>query len=813
MSRPKGSKNNCNEEVIEENNDSSNNNIKVKGDNKAEKLNAVKMAMSQIEKDYGKGSVMMLGKSPTVKTEFISTGATSLDIALGVGGLPKGRIIEILGPEAGGKCLVKDTYILTPNGYQTIEEIFEDNNFKPFCVNKTKKVKIPLINRYGKEENTITLVQNGKRKIKKIKTKSGNEIKSTYLHPHLVISNNGNLVWRKTEELKDTDYIATFRNECFFGNNEIDKSESYLLGVLIADGCFQDNRLLVTNDDPYIKDLIENKFAFMFGFNEYKKYAKQDNNTGSFDYHFNSKEICKNFYNKYKLSTGIAKDKIIPNVIFRSNKETIKSFIKGYVDCECSVDNEGIEICSASHKLLMGLKLLLLQFGIICFINKKIVKSYEQNDYWRLMITGLSFKKYIDEIGFDSNVRKEQLKKVLKNNKKVHTNVDSIPNVNNILNDLYNSFETDRKINKIFGDYMGGGQDCNLTYDRLNKIIEVSPKDNDIVKHLKDLKELNYFYDKIDSIEDCGEEPVYDFEMENTHSFIANGMVTHNTTLALSVVSNCQKNGGIAAYVDVENAIDLNYCKNIGIDVDSLIFSQPDFGEQALDIVETLVRSGGVDLIVVDSVSALVPKAEIEGEMADQNMGLQARLMSKAMRKLTAITSKSKTTIIFINQIREKIGVMFGSNETSSGGRALKFFASVRMDVRRVEAIKKGEEIIGNRVKIKMVKNKVAPPFREAIIEIIFGKGINEMSSLLDSAVNFNVIEKSGTWFSYNGEKIGQGKDQTIDYLEKNISIAEEIKNKTMEKAMSKMEIKEEEKENEKNDNELVSEIKVEENN
>jgi len=258
------------------------------------------------------------------------------------------------------------------------------------------------------------------------------------------------------------------------------------------------------------------------------------------------------------------------------------------------------------------------------------------------------------------------------------------------------------------------------------------------------------------------------------------------STLAMSIVAKCQQNGGNAAYVDAENAMDVDYAKKVGIDVDNLLISQPDTGEQGLDIVDTLVRSGAVDVIVVDSVAALVPKAEIEGEMGDSHMGLQARLMSQAMRKLTAIISKSKTIVIFINQIREKIGVMFGNPEVTPGGRALKFYSSVRIDIRRVEAIKKGEQIVGNRVRGKIVKNKVAPPFREAIFEIIFGRGIVPESAMLDVAVDNGVVEKSGTWFNYNGIKIGQGKDSAITYLTENPAVMKEIDKKTREKYFAK---------------------------
>ena len=241
------------------------------------------------------------------------------------------------------------------------------------------------------------------------------------------------------------------------------------------------------------------------------------------------------------------------------------------------------------------------------------------------------------------------------------------------------------------------------------------------------------------------------------------------TTLALHAVAECQKNGGIAAFIDAEHALDPTYAKNLGVKIDDLWISQPDNGEQALEITERLVRSGAIDIIVVDSVAALTPQAEIEGDMGDSHMGLQARLMSQALRKLTGILSKSNTTIIFINQIRMKIGVMFGNPETTTGGNALKFYASVRMDVRRIESIgKNADELTGNRVRVKIVKNKVAPPFKKCEIDLLFGTGISKLGSLLDAALKCNIIEKAGAWYSYKGEKIGQGRDKTLEYLETN---------------------------------------------
>ncbi|MGL5434629.1 MAG: recombinase RecA [Lachnospiraceae bacterium] len=253
------------------------------------------------------------------------------------------------------------------------------------------------------------------------------------------------------------------------------------------------------------------------------------------------------------------------------------------------------------------------------------------------------------------------------------------------------------------------------------------------------------------------------------------------TTVALHMVAEVQKRGGIAGFIDAEHALDPVYAKKIGVNIDELYISQPDNGEQALEITETMVRSGAVDIVIVDSVAALVPKAEIDGEMGDSHMGLQARLMSQGLRKLTAIISKSNCTVIFINQLREKIGVMFGNPETTTGGRALKFYASVRMDVRRIETLKQGGEMIGNRVRVKVVKNKIAPPFKEAEFDIMFGQGISREGDILDLAAKENIIEKSGAWYAYNGAKIGQGRENAKGYLRENPAVFQEVENKVRE--------------------------------
>lgn len=253
------------------------------------------------------------------------------------------------------------------------------------------------------------------------------------------------------------------------------------------------------------------------------------------------------------------------------------------------------------------------------------------------------------------------------------------------------------------------------------------------------------------------------------------------TTVTLHMVAEVQKRGGIAGFIDAEHALDPVYARNIGVDVDNLYISQPDNGEQALEITETMVRSGAIDIVIVDSVAALVPKAEIDGDMGDSHVGLQARLMSQALRKLTGVISKSNCTVVFINQLREKVGIMFGNPETTTGGRALKFYSSVRLDVRRIEAIKQGGEVIGNRTRVKVVKNKIAPPFKEAEFDIMFGEGISSVGDILDLAAENGIINKSGAWYAYDGNKIGQGRENAKQYLKDNPEICNEVERKVRE--------------------------------
>lgn len=743
-------------------------------DAKTESLNKT---LSEIRKQYGNGAIMRMDESTAEDVEVIPTGSIGLDRALGVGGIPRGRIIEVYGPEAGGKCLTADTYIQTQDGVQTIKEIFEKHNVVPSCTTKNTRKEYKLVNINGNLENTKTFTNNGRRNIIKIKTKSGNVVKSTYNHPWLVMNEYGYNVWRKTDNLQKGDYLIQNRKYDSLVNTKNIREEFYMLGLLLADGCFDKNRISITNDDPDIRRFIENNMSACLGI-AYKKYDRPENNTT--DYHFNSKEKVELFYNTYNYKKCIAKEKYISNKIRSAGREAIRSFIMGFVDCESYISKNDIEITSASYTLLFELKMLLSYFGIVSILKDKTVKGYEHNDYYRLAINGNNAILYRDIVGSNSEKITARLSLIDAGDYR-----DNVPNIKHILTSLVQSVNSDRDLYSIAGEYLTTGRGQEVPYRVLSKVLDWCNKHNEstspIIDYVKKLVSDNYYYDEILSIDNDVAEPTFDFEMSETHSFIANGIVSHNTTLALQILAEAQKLGGTVAFIDAEHALDLAYAQKLGVDPSKLFLTQPDSGEQGLEITESLVRSGAIDIVVIDSVAALVPAAELAGEMGDAQMGLQARLMSQALRKLTAITSKTNTTVLFINQLRTKFNVSFGSPEITSGGNALKFYASVRLDVRRISSIKEDDVPIGNRVKVKVVKNKVSPPFRECEFDLLFGKGINKLGELVDLSENYGIIEKSGAWYKYKEENIGHGRDKTIEFLEANESIRLEIEKRLKE--------------------------------
>ena len=803
-------------------------------DDKKEKLKALGLTIDKLDKSYGKGSVMKLGDSKIVAAEVIPTGSLGLDIALGIGGLPKGRIIEIYGPESSGKCLTKDSQILTSSGWKSVEEIFLEAGLPLFTTTKEVVSTYPLINRFGEIENTTHFTYNGKKPVIEITTKTGFKFKRTYKHPLLVLTENGNFIWKWTGELKVGDAVVK-QKKTVFGNGNRDKDICYSIGLLIADGGFT-NGVNMTNNDPCIKEFIETKMPNVLGFDRVTprlnsrasesdvEYANaetelayghtvaahqsgvnsptvlQDNASGeahntflnedSYYYQFviNKKDqkrstatIKEFFFDRIDLTECLSKDKYFPKWVRELGQESMKEVISGYMDCESHISERGLEVTSASYMLLYQLKLMLSQFGITSLLRESFVKEYPENTYYDLCIYSTDFELYLEKIGTRSNYRVEQIKEFIKVRESLvqetQTNYKSLPLSKQIIRDIYYSFSVrSNEIRGILTDSLEGC--CFLTPTVLGKLLNVVTEENESHWYLR-LKEMaQYEYEVIANVEELEPEPTFDFAMKSTASFIADGCINHNTTLAIHAIANCQKNGGIAAFIDAEHAFDRDYAQNLGVNINELLISQPDDGEQALDIAEHLIKSGAIDIIVIDSVAALVPRSELEGEMGESKMGLHARLMSQAMRKLTGTISKTGCCCIFINQLREKIGVMFGNPETTTGGNALKFYASVRLDIRRNAQLKDGDAIVGNRTKVKVVKNKLAPPFRTCEFDIVYGKGVSKVGELVDLGAESGVIQKSGSWFSYEGTKLGQGRDGVKLLLEDNPELAAEIEAK-----------------------------------
>lgn len=736
----------------------------------------------EIEKLCGKGNVILGNNFNETVPILSSTGSLGLDIALGCGGIPKGRIIQIAGPSSSGKCLVEDTYIATSMGYKTIKEIFNEESLETFCITKTTEKKYELYNKDMNIEDTTHFTHNGRRCVYRIITKTGNVIKGTANHPLMVMSKIGNLVWKDIKNITENDYVVCQRKE-FFGKISLDNDITYAIGLLLADGSFQKSRISVTNDDPDIQNFIENKLTIVLNTNNIHKY-KQNN---TFDYHFNNKEMVQDFYKKYGFSNCIAKEKSIPKIIRECNKESLISFIQGYMDSESYCDSErGIEVTSASYDLLFQLKLILSQFKIISFLSKKTVKSYEENNYWRLSISGQDCLKYINIISSKSS-------KVLKRyndfidtlNKRTilqKTNHDTIPNLNYYIDDAFNCIDnTTRETQYLFEDHKGENPKSNISKNKLVKIVDML-EDGILRNHFNFLIENDFYFDKVKECNYLEDLPTFDFSMEKTHSFIANTIISHNTTMSLHCMREAQlaEPDKYVGFIDVEFSFDREWATKIGVNVEKLVISQPDCGEDALTIAENLIKSKKFSLIVIDSVGGLVTRAMAEGSFGDSFMAQVARLLSIGLPKINRSIKDTGTSLIFINQLRSNIGG-YGNPEVRMGGKGIDYASSIILDTRRREVIGDKESPIGFQTDVKVSKNKCGSPYKVAHLELYIGPdqyGIDNFSEIVDIAVENGIIQKGGSWFRYSvdgNEERWQGKQNVIQYLKENYYVFEEI--------------------------------------
>lgn len=763
-------------------------------------------AIDEIKQRFGDGAIMKLKEVKAVDIDSISTGSISLDLALGIGGVPRGRVIEIFGPESSGKCVKSNTIVFSEIGMLPIS-VFGNINIPEF---QNKEIFVHSEHSF---EKTSHFYNGGIKPTIKIKTNYGYELEGTHNHRIRVLDKDGNYLFRRLDELQSTDYVAIQRGQnCFgkginlsdfeekiwskvklkqntskkeFKNFEVTKEMAKLMGYMIGDGTCTDkglnkNNIQITVANNDVEDDLR-KICFKL-FNEEPKITK-DKRTKDVRRLIIFNVKARAFLHYAGVGWWKAGEKEIPWSILCAPKKIVADFLKALFECDGGPTKIDIEYCTKSEKLIRQIQTVLLNFGIISKVIARYNKEYNRN-YYYLYIDGQEDRRiFAKEINFISKNKREKLDKTIDKIKISKTNLDIIPQINQKLIEFLNIYRkkirtTNRADWKIFYDYLpqtpGYSQ---ISYDRLKRILRKFSDGQNLSEYqeLENLYNLGFFWDKVVKKQESLAH-VLDFTVPANATFCGNGFVNHNTTLALHVLAEAQKKGGVAAFIDAEHAMDPDYAKRIGVNTDDLLISQPDSGEQALQILETLVRSGEVDVIVIDSVAALVPQNEIAGEMGEFQIGLQARLMSQALRKLSGIIAKTKTVVIFLNQTRMKIGIMFGNPETTPGGLALKFYASVRIDLRRIAQVKRGDEIIGGRHKAKIVKNKVAPPFKVAEFDIFYNEGISYFGDVLNAGIKSEVIKKAGSWLQFEETRLGQGMEASKEFLRENPKIAEKIK-------------------------------------
>ena len=649
---------------------------------------ALETALAQIERQFGRGSVMRLGDEVRAPIEVIPTGAISLDIALGIGGHPRGRVVEIYGPEGSGKALALDTPIPTPKGWTAMGELSPGQEVFAGDGSVTRVT-------------FATPVMTG-HECFRVRFSDGSEVIADADH-QWVTENEEERRGRSAQHcgVRTTEQIAATLRVGRQANHAIPTTQPlalphadlpldpYLFGLWLGDGGSHGDTF--TTADPELLEAFHSAaFPTTAQAKRYVYYVK------------GLKDALR--------PLGVLRNKHIPMQYLRGSQEQRRALLAGLLDTDGSIRHSA---------------------GLVRFVNTN-----------KALVDGV--RELVHSLGLTARTSIREAGTYGPNHKRCWTV----------------GFTPDSEAGELFRLHRKQGH-----------------------RQLADSGRARRRY--ITAIEPVPSVPVRCIQVDHpSHTYLAGHecIPTHNTTVALHAAASAQKNGGIAAFIDAEHALDPEYAKKLGVDTDALLVSQPDTGEQALEIADMLVRSSAIDVIIIDSVAALVPRAEIEGEMGDSHVGLQARLMSQAMRKLAGALNQTKTTAIFINQLREKVGVLFGSPETTSGGRALKFYSSVRLDVRRIETLKDGTDAVGSRTRVKVVKNKLAPPFRTAEFDILFGFGISREGSLIDLGVEQNIVRKSGAWYTYEGDQLGQGKENARSFLRDNPDLANEIEKKIKEK-------------------------------
>ena len=627
---------------------------------------SLEMAVAHIQKQHGKGAIMRLGDGAgTEGVETVSTGSLALDLALGVGGLPRGRIVEVFGPEGSGKCLTADTYVWTDRGLETVAELLERCGQAASCTSRITDVTdlgVRMVNERGELEQVTTLTHNHRKPVLRLRLTSGRTISVTHNHPLRVVDETGFIVWRRAGKIDagDTVVSGAFGAVEAVGGDDVAEDEAALLGYLVAEGSLTErSRVSFTNWDPDVGDEFSRLVRNVFDAEVRCYYGKE--------YRVPGTAIRSVLAERYGLDYVTAHGKTVPAPIRTAGHKSQRAFLSALFEGDGWIDGSStVGLGTASERLAREVQLLLYGFGIPATVSSKHNARYGR-DYWSVTINPACVHRFVEEIGFRSPRRRAQVEANFRRSGS-DPRFENVPHLGRLLVALRDDLGGDRELDAAIGDLLRSDMSVRCSRSRLQQIVSwaedrkdrLSPTGRAVAEYLGELVKHRYTFEKVEAVEDGGEQPTFDVVLPRTHSFVANGMLSHNTTVSLHVVAEAQKAGGIVAFIDAEHALDPTYAKALGVNIDDLLCAQPDTGEQALEICDTLVRSGALDVIVVDSVAALVPRAEIEGEMGDAHVGLQARLMSQALRKLTGSVSRTKTILVFINQLREKVGVMFG---------------------------------------------------------------------------------------------------------------------------------------------------------
>lgn len=694
-----------------------------------------------LDKRAGKGLGRTLPETQLVPVERLSTGSVGLDWALG-GGLPMGRVVESFGGESGGKCLGAGTHLLTEHGLITVAELFELHGFAATNTERVLPQAARLLNGDGVLETTSHFTWNALRPVYRIRTRRGFTLEVTARHPIRVMDATGYIGWRTAESLKVDDTVVVGRGAEVFGTDPLTEDEARFLGYLIADGHIATG---FSNSDPEVEAW-------------YRDFVVRTFDVTPARY---NKAFRERLYREYGLDYVLSAGKTVPLRVRCATRATQVAFLRAYFELESAIGERNIEVASASRVLLEQVQLMLLNLGIVSGIGTKPVNGVE---YYRMHVSGEDANRYLDVVGYATTARQQMLAKFSRESRKG----TRVPHMAPLLRSLHSASESTRETNRLVADTVRGV--CDITYGRLQACVDhfsrtVTGPMTTQVTYLQELINQNYFYDQIDSIEYNAEGvPTFDVVMPETHSFWTSGLVSHNTSLSLMMMGAIQRQGGSVAYVDAEHSFDARWAAKQGVNTNTMYYLSPTHGEHGLTAVEEYARSGAVDLVVVDSVAALIPLAELEGKMGDAHVGRQARMMGQHLRRLGDAANNSKCTVLFINQIREKVGVMFGNPETTPGGRALKFWASVRLDVRRGTPIKAGDVVIGHSAKIKVIKNKTATPFLKLELPLMIGRGFDTVREMVNLGIIAGIIEKDGGSYVYAGEKMGRGLEQAVEW-------------------------------------------------